>query len=96
MNAMLNDGNINEYSNGSDNYIGNRKVVIVMILKTITIHSLYVIFSSWLRLSPLSLRCVPIVRVRERRQGYLVRIRYDKLMIFLSAIGYEVLGNPKL
>ena len=40
MNAMLNDGNINEYNNGSDNNIGNRKVVIVMILKTITIHSL--------------------------------------------------------
>ena len=49
MNAMLNDGNINEYSNGSDNNIannksdndiGNRKVVIVMILKTRTIHSL--------------------------------------------------------
>ena len=32
MNAMLNDGNINEYNNGSDN-IGNRKVVIVMIEK---------------------------------------------------------------
>ena len=30
MNAMLNDGNINEYNNGSDNNIGNRKVVIVM------------------------------------------------------------------
>ena len=33
MNAMLNDANINEYSNGNDNDIGNRKVVIVMILK---------------------------------------------------------------
>ena len=33
MNAMLNDGNINEYNNGSYNNIGNRKVVIVMILK---------------------------------------------------------------
>ena len=31
MNAMLNDGNINEYNKGSDNNIGNRKVVIVMI-----------------------------------------------------------------
>jgi len=31
MNAMVNDGNINEYNNGSDNKIGNRKVVIVMI-----------------------------------------------------------------
>ena len=40
MNAILNDGNINEYSNGSDNDIDNRNVVIVMILKTITIHSL--------------------------------------------------------
>ena len=40
MNAMLNDGNINEYNNGSDNDIGNRKVAIIMILKTITIHSL--------------------------------------------------------
>ena len=40
MNAILNDVNINEYSNGSDNDIGNRNVVIVMILKTITIHSL--------------------------------------------------------
>ena len=40
MNAMVNDGNINEYNNGSDNNIGNRKVVIIMILKTITVHSL--------------------------------------------------------
>ena len=40
MNAMLNDGNINEYNNCSDNNIGNRKLVIVIILKTITIHSL--------------------------------------------------------
>jgi hypothetical protein len=31
MNAMVNDGNINKYNNGSDNNIGNRKVVIVMI-----------------------------------------------------------------
>ena len=40
MNAMLNDGNINEYNNGSDNNIVNRKVAIIMILKTITVHSL--------------------------------------------------------
>ena len=39
MTAMLNDGNINEYNNGGDN-IGNRKVVIIMILKTIIVHSL--------------------------------------------------------
>ena len=33
MNALLNGGNINECNNGSDNTIGDRKVVIVMILK---------------------------------------------------------------
>ena len=31
MNAIVNDDNINEYNNGSDNNIGNRKVVKVMI-----------------------------------------------------------------
>lgn len=32
MNAMVNDVNINEYNNGSYNNIGNRKLVIVIIL----------------------------------------------------------------
>ena len=40
MNAMVNDGNISEYHNGSDNNICNRKVVKIMILKTIKVHSL--------------------------------------------------------